>query len=68
LAVDSTGLIRKLIRTGDQFGSLTVKKFTVLQPVSGSLGVGRSYSANQSVSVLVDFSDKSTGIVNIGIP
>lgn len=70
--VDSKGLVRKLIRNGDQFGDdtdgLTVKKFTVLQPTSGSVGATRSFSAGGSVGVLVNFSDKSTGVVNIGIP
>lgn len=67
--VDSEGFVRKLIRNGDQLGDeLMVKKFSVLQPVSGSVGASRSFSSGGTVSVLVDFSDKSSGVVNIGIP
>jgi len=71
--VDSSGFIRKLIRNGDQFGDqpgdiLSVKKFTVLQPSSGSVGATRSFSSGHTVAVLVDFSNKTKGVVNIGIP
>jgi hypothetical protein len=66
--VDSNGFVRKLIRNGDQLGDLSVRKFTVLQPSSGSVGATRSFSAGRTIAVLVNFSDKSTGIVNIGIP
>jgi hypothetical protein len=68
-AVDSEVFVRKLIRNGDQLGDeLMVKKFSVLQPVSGSVGASRSFSSGGTVSVLVNFSDKSSGVVNIGIP
>jgi hypothetical protein len=66
--VDSNGVVRKIIRNGDQLGDLTVKKFTVLQPSSGSVGVTRSFSAGRTVAVLVDFDNKTKGVVNIGIP
>jgi hypothetical protein len=67
-AVDSTDTVRKLIRNGDELGNLKVKKFVVLQPSAGSLGTTRSFNSGGTVAVLVTFSNKSTGVLNIAIP
>jgi hypothetical protein len=67
-ALDSDGTLRKIIRAGDQLGDLTVKKFTVLGTVPGSIGATRSFSGGRTVALLVNFSDRSTGILNIAIP
>lgn len=66
--VDANGLVRQLIRNGDQYGDSTLKKFSVLQPTSGSVGVTRQFSNTRSVVFLGSFSDKSTGVVQVGIP
>jgi hypothetical protein len=67
-ALDSDSALRKIIRIGDQFGDLTVKKFVVLSPVAGSIGATRSFSPARSVALLVTFSNKTTGVLNIAIP
>jgi cyclophilin family peptidyl-prolyl cis-trans isomerase len=71
-AVDSTGLVRLLLRTG-QFitlptGDKKISAFTVLNALPGSFGARRSYNANGSVAVQVTFVGGAQAILRLDIP
>ncbi len=67
-AVDSTGLVRRLLRTGDSVGALKVTAFTALTSSSGSLSVTRSFNETGGVDALVSFSDHTKAVMHLAIP
>ena len=67
-ATDSTGDVRRILRTGDQLGAQTVKSFTLLKAVSTAHSAARSFNSTGSVAVLVNFTDKKQALIKIGIP
>jgi hypothetical protein len=71
-AVDSQGVLRQLVRTGQPLTvsgtSRVVKSFTALTPLPGVPGVASGYNDQQQVGVIATFTDGSTTLVNIVIP
>lgn len=72
-AVDSTGLVRELLRTGAENlnpASATSKltNITLLTSAPGSYGVARSYNATGSLVVLATFDDKSQALLRVDVP
>ncbi len=65
---DSDGVLRQLLRNGDELGEYTVKKFTMLSNVKGVLSTPRSYNNAANVTALVNFTDKSNAIIRVNIP
>ena len=65
---DSDGVLRQLLRNGDELGEYTVKKFTMLSSVKGVLSTPRSYNNAANVTALVNFTDKSNAIIRVNIP
>jgi cyclophilin family peptidyl-prolyl cis-trans isomerase len=71
-AVDSTGLVRLLLRTGQTVtlptGDKKISAFTVLNALPGSFGARRSYNANGSLAVQVTFIGGAQAILRLDIP
>ena len=67
-SVASDGKVRRLLRTGDKLGNQTVKKFTMLKPVSTAASSPRSFDSAGSVAVSLNFTDGTTALMRIGIP
>ena len=71
-AADSAGTLRQLLRTGDSItlptGATTLKGFTLLNALSGSLGARRSYSSNGSLAVQATFADRTQALLRIDVP
>ena len=71
-AVDSVGTVRQLLRAGEPItlptGAKTLKSFTLLNALPGTLGARRSYSGNGSLAVHVTFSDKTQALMRIDVP
>jgi hypothetical protein len=67
-AYGSAGTVRRLLRTGDVLGTRTVASFTVLKAPSKSFAAARNFNATASVAVMIVFTDKTQGLINIGIP
>ncbi len=71
-AVDSTGILRLLLRTGSalQLGaaSKTIASLRLLNSLPGSFGAARSYNQSGSISALAVFTDNSQALVRIDIP
>lgn len=66
--VDSKGITRLLFRTGDEVDDLTVKDFTALLAVPGSLGTTHSFNAAGTVAWRASFVGGSTAIVKTVAP
>ena len=66
--VDSTGLLRQILRTGSTIGAQTVAKIALLQPVRGAVGAARSYNATGGVAILIGFTDKTEAILQLSVP
>jgi|GEM_PF-1588099 len=66
--IDSTGKVRLLLRTGQVLGAQTVKSFTLLKATPQAFAAERSINANSSVAILVSFTDRSTGILELAVP
>ncbi len=66
-AVDSAGTVRPLLRESQPLLGKTVKTFSALRAVSGSIGTTRSFNANGQIVVLVTFTDATTAIVRIDL-
>jgi hypothetical protein len=66
--VDSSGVLRQVLRTGSTIGAQTVSRLTLLQPVRGALGAARSYNATGGVAILVGFTDKTEAILQLSVP
>lgn len=67
-AVDGTGTLRQLLRTGDIVGGSPITGITVLASVPGSIGASRGYNAFGSVIVRVQFARGAQSILRIDIP
>jgi hypothetical protein len=67
-AFDSTGHMRRIFRTGDVWGTLKVKSFTMFNPVAKAMGSARSINSEGFVTMLVTFTNLSQSIVKIAIP
>ncbi|MHA3772852.1 DUF7453 family protein [Verrucomicrobiota bacterium sgz303538] len=71
-SVDSNGITRLLLRTGDEItmptGSKRVTGINLLNALPGSFGARRSYNATGSLAVQATFSDKSQAILRIDLP
>ncbi len=68
-AVDFLGGIRQLFQTGLPLdGGKTLKSFTILTAVPGSVGVTRSFNDAGDVTWLATFTDDSTAIVKTVVP
>ena len=68
-AVDFTGGIRELFRTGIPLdGGKTLKSFTILTAVPGSVGVTRSFNDAGEFTWLANFTDGTTAIVKSVAP
>ncbi|MDB6174928.1 MAG: Fibronectin, type domain protein [Chthoniobacteraceae bacterium] len=77
-AVDTTGAIRRLLRTGDilktdeivddEQVSKTVAGMALLQSLPGAFGATRSFNETGAVAVLVNFTDKTQALIHVGIP
>ncbi len=66
--VDSTGRVRRLLRTGDVLGDQTVKSFTLLKAVSTATSAARSFNSTGSITALVKFTNGKQALVAIGLP
>jgi hypothetical protein len=77
-AVDTTGAIRRLLRTGDVLKidefidddqvTKTVAGMVLLQSLPGAFGATRSFNETGAVAVLVNFTDKTQALLHLGIP
>ena len=71
-AADSAGTVRQLLRAGDSIplptGAKTLKSFTLLNALPGTLGARRSYSGNGSLAVQATFSDRTQALLRIDVP
>jgi hypothetical protein len=67
-AVDSAGVLRRLVRTGDIVNGKTVIGIHSLATVPGALGASRGYNARGSVVTRVLFAKGAQSIVRIDIP
>gem|GEM_PF-750645 len=69
-ATDSTGQLRRILRTGVALttNGPIVKSLTLLTATPGSTGTARSYNETASVAVLATFDDKTQALVRIEIP
>jgi hypothetical protein len=65
---DSDGFLRQLLRNGDSFDGVTVKKFSLLTPGTGALNVSRTFNNAGGVIALVTLSDKTSALIYVGIP
>ena len=71
-AVDSTGALTELIRTGKSLTvsgtARTVESFVALSPLPGANGVASGYTDNQQVSAIVTFVGGGEMLVNVVVP
>ncbi len=67
-SVDSSGFIRRLLRSGDRLGTRRVASFRVLNAVPTAFGATRSFNTAGSIGVLVNFTNKTKAVIAIGIP
>lgn len=67
-AVDASGDVRRLLRTGDFLGNQKIASFTLLKAVPTAFAAARSFNNANTVAALVSFTDKTQALVAIGIP
>lgn len=69
-AVDSSGAVRRLLRTGDSLapGGPAITKLALLNAAPGAFGATRSFNAAGSLAVLATFADKTQALLRIDIP
>jgi hypothetical protein len=69
-AVDSTGTLRRLIRTGAPLtlDGPALTGLTLLNAPPAAFGAARSYNSSGSVAVLATFADKSQALLRLDIP
>ena len=71
-AVDSTGELRLIVRTGDTMhvgGNVkTLSLMTILSPVLGSPGQARSYNHAQDLVFRATFTDRTQAIMRVHLP
>jgi hypothetical protein len=66
--VDSTGLIRQLLRTGDRLGTRKIAAISLLKPASTAAGATRSFNARGGLQVLVTFTNSTKAVIVVGVP
>jgi hypothetical protein len=66
--VDTTGRLRELMKPGDTVGAKTIKSFSLLDAVPGSLGVKRSYTSVGSLVISVKSTDNTVSLVRVDLP
>jgi hypothetical protein len=67
--MDLSGNLRLLFQTGvTQLGGKTLKSFSLLNAVPGSVGVTRSFNNAAQVVWLATYTDGSTAIVDTEVP
>lgn len=67
-AMDSTGKIRLLIRTGGTVEGLKVSSFTLLKAMNGVFGAARSYNSEGSIALSVNFKNKTQSLLRFDLP
>jgi hypothetical protein len=67
-AVDSTGLLRQLLRTGDLIEGKPVTGIQALTGVTGSLGASRGFNERGTVLTRVSFAKGGQAILRLDIP
>ncbi len=67
-AVDSTGLLRQILRTGDPLNDSTITGITALSTVPGALGASRGFNSDRKVIVRLAFRGNRQSIVVADIP
>ena len=67
-AFDSGGAMRQVLRTGQQWGTLKVKSFTVLNSVAKGMCSPRSTNDEGFITALITFTNLSQSIVRIAMP
>lgn len=67
-AIDFTGTLRTIFRTGDVVSGKTVKSFSLLKAGTGTAGVTRSFNDTAHVVWIATFTDRTTAIVTTEIP
>jgi hypothetical protein len=65
---DTSGTVRRLLRTGDNLGGQIVSSITLLKAVPQAFVAQRSYNDRGGVIMLVKFTNKSTAVLEIGLP
>ncbi len=67
-AFTTEGLVRRLLRTGDKMGTLTVKSFSIFTPAAKSTGVERNYTPKGDLVLTVTFTNGTSSILRINMP
>jgi hypothetical protein len=67
-ALDSTGVLRRLVRTGDVVDGKPVIGINALAAVPGALGTSRGFNARGAVVVRLLFAKGAQSIVRIDVP
>ena len=67
-ATDSLGALRLLLQEGDVIGASTVKTFTVISSVTGSLAQTRSFNHGGSVIVRATDTLGAQHLLQIAVP
>ena len=65
---DTSGQLRRLLRTGDNLGGQIVSSITLLKATPQAFTAARSFNENGGVVMLLGFTDHSTGLIEIGVP
>jgi peptidyl-prolyl cis-trans isomerase A (cyclophilin A) len=68
--VDSTGKLRRLLRTSDTLttGGPLITNISLLGAAPGAYGVARSYNATGSIALLATFSDGTQALLRVDVP
>ena len=71
-ALDSSGLVRQVLRTGQSIelpgGAKQLTGFTLLNALPGSFGTRRSYNSAHSLAVQATFKDRTQALVRVELP
>jgi cyclophilin family peptidyl-prolyl cis-trans isomerase len=69
-AVDSGGLLRRLLRTGDTpaGGTSQITALTLLNAVPGAFGTTRSFNTTASIALAATFADKTQALLRVDVP
>jgi uncharacterized repeat protein (TIGR03803 family) len=67
-AVDSTGILRRLLRTGDSVDGKPIVGIHALSTVAGALGASRGFNAHGAIAVRAGFAKGAQSILRIDIP
>jgi uncharacterized repeat protein (TIGR03803 family) len=67
-AVDSSGVLRSLVREGELLQGKTVKSIQVLEPVSGTSGLTRAFNSRHQIIWKGTFTDQTAAVVLTTVP